>query len=363
MPKVISNTSYFKGNDLKKNQDIVINGTLISNIKESDNKETSHSFVVPGFIDLQIYGAGDRLFSAEPSTESLSIMENDLLKKGTTGFLACMATNSPEVFDECIKAAKEHRTAAKNFLGLHLEGPFLNPKRLGAHVPAFVRKASLDEIKKLIDFGDGVIKMMTIAPELQDDEVIEYLLANGVLVSLGHSNATFDEATAAYNKGIQTTTHLFNAMSPIHHREPGIPTAVFSHDKAMASIIADGQHVDLEVVKFAQKLLKERLFLITDAVTACSTGPYQHVQKGNKYVMPDGTLSGSSLTMLEAVKNCVSHCDISLNDAVKMGTLYPAQLIGIENLTATIETRHQANLLVLDDDLNLKEVIFKGETI
>jgi len=363
MPKVISNTSYFQGNDLKKNQDIIINGALISNINESSSKETSPSLVIPGFIDLQIYGAGDRLFSAEPSAESLSIMENDLLKKGTTGFLACIATNSPEVFDECIKAAKEHRTYAKNFIGLHLEGPFLNPKRLGAHVPAFVHKASLDEIKKLIDFGDGVIKMMTIAPEIQDDEVIQYLLDHGIVVSLGHSNATFDEATSAYNKGIQTTTHLFNAMSPIHHREPGIPTAVFSHDKAMASIIADGQHVDFAVVKFAQKLLKERLFLITDAVTACSIGPYQHVQKGNKYVMPDGTLSGSSLTMLEAVRNCVLHCDISLNDAVKMGTLYPAQLIGIENLTATIETGHQANLLVLDDELNLKEVIFKGETI
>ena len=363
MPKVISNTSYFEGNDLKKNQDIIINGALISNISASDNKETNHSLVVPGFIDLQIYGAGDRLFSAEPNIESLSIMENDLLRKGTTGFLACMATNSPEVFNECIKAAKEHRIAAKNFMGLHLEGPFLNPKRLGAHVPAFVRKASLDEIKKLIDFGDGVIKMMTIAPEIQDDKVIQYLLDHGIVVSLGHSNATFDEATAAYNRGIQTTTHLFNAMSPIHHREPGIPTAVFNHNKAMASIIADGQHVDFAVVKFAQKLLKERLFLITDAVTACSTGPYQHVQKGNKYVMPDGTLSGSSLTMLEAVKNCVLHCDISLNDAIKMGTLYPAKLIGIENLTATIETGHQANLLVLDDHLNLKEVIFKGETI
>ncbi|WP_316846046.1 N-acetylglucosamine-6-phosphate deacetylase [Pedobacter psychrodurus] len=363
MPKVITNISYFRDNDLKKNQTITIEGAIISNIKDSESRETGNSLVIPGFIDLQIYGAGERLFSADPTVESLTIMEDDLLKKGTTGFLACMATNSAEVFNECIKAAKEHRSTAKNCLGLHLEGPFLNPKRLGAHVPAFVRKASLDEIKKLIEFGDGVIKMMTIAPELQDDVVIEYLLNNGVVVSLGHSNATFDEATAAYNKGIQTTTHLFNAMSPIHHREPGIPTAVFSHDKAMASIIADGQHLDFEVVKFAQKLLKERLFLITDAVTACSTGPYQHIEKDNKYVMPDGTLSGSSLTMLAAVKNCVSHCNISLNDAIKMGTLYPAKLIGIENLTANIEIGHQANLLVLDEELNLKEVIFKGETI
>jgi len=363
MPKVISNTSYFQGNDLKKNQDIIVDGDIILAIKESNHKETSHSLIVPGFIDLQIYGAGDRLFSADPTVESLTIMEDELLKKGTTGFLACMATNSPEVFNECIKAAKAHRTTAKNCLGLHLEGPFLNPKRLGAHVPAFVRKASLDEIKKLIDFGDGVIKMMTIAPEIQDDEVIQYLLDNGVVVSLGHSNATFEEATAAYNKGIQTTTHLFNAMSPIHHREPGIPTALFSHDKAMSSIIVDGQHVDFEVVKFAQKLLKERLFLITDAVTACSTGPYQHIEKENKYVMPDGTLSGSSLTMFEAVKNCVTHCGISLNDAVKMGTSYPAKLIGIENLTANIAAGEQANLIVLDDALNLKEVIFKGKMV
>ncbi|MBB6239180.1 N-acetylglucosamine-6-phosphate deacetylase [Pedobacter sp. AK013] len=363
MSKVISNTSYFQGNDLKKNQNISIDGAIISDINESSNKENGHTITIPGFIDLQIYGAGGRLFSAVPTVESLTIMEDDLLKKGTTGFLACMATNSPEVFDACIKAAKEHRSSAKNCLGLHLEGPFLNPKRLGAHVPAFVRKASLDEIKKLIDFGDGIIKMMTIAAELQADEMIEYLLNNGVVVSLGHSNATFDEATAAYNKGIQTTTHLFNAMSPIHHREPGIPTAVFNHNKAMASIIADGQHVDFEVIKFAQKILKERLFLITDAVTACSTGPYQHIEKENKFVMPDGTLSGSSLTMLEAVKNCVLHCGIALNDAIKMGTLYPAKLIGIENLTASIEIGHQANLLIIDDNLNLKEVVFKGETI
>lgn len=363
MPKIVPNTSYYNNDTLITNQEIEISNTNIAAIRPATTVSNNQSITVPGFIDLQIYGAGGRLFSADPTIESLTIMENDLLKKGTTCFLACLATNTPEVFNACIETVKAHRALAKNCLGLHLEGPFLNPKRLGAHVPAFVRKASLDEIKQLLDFGDGVIKMMTIAPELQDDEVIQYLLDNGVVVSLGHSNATFDEATAAYDKGVQTTTHLFNAMSPIHHREPGIPTAVFNHNKAMASIIADGQHVDFEVVKFAQKLLKERLFLITDAVTACSTGPYQHVQKENKYVMPDGTLSGSSLTMLEAVKNCVSHCDIDLNDALKMATRYPARLIGIEHLTGTIEAGKTADLLVLDSNLELKEVIFKGEKI
>jgi N-acetylglucosamine-6-phosphate deacetylase len=227
----------------------------------------------------------------------------------------------------------------------------------------YIRKASLDEIKALLDFGEGVIKMMTIAPELQDDEVIQYLLDNGVIVSLGHSDASFDQATAAYNKGIQTTTHLFNAMSPIHHREPGIPTAVFNHDKAMASIIADNQHVSFEVVKIAQKLLQERLFLITDAVTACATGPYQHQELGDKFVMPDGTLSGSSLTMLQAVKNCIEHCGIALPDALKMATKYPARLIGLEGSVGEITLGARGNLLVLDETLSLKSVIFNGEAI
>ncbi|WP_231490669.1 N-acetylglucosamine-6-phosphate deacetylase [Pedobacter sp. Leaf170] len=356
----LSNTKFYQNNTLQEGKSINIQDGKIVSIKKSASNSIE-SLVVPGFIDLQIYGAGGRLFSASPNVESLSIMENELLKNGTTGFLACMATNTKEVFNECIKVAKEHRSTAKNCLGLHLEGPFLNPKRLGAHVPEFVRKATLDEIKELLDFGDGVIKMMTIAPECQDEEVIQYLLDNGVVVSLGHSNATFDEATKAYNKGIQTTTHLFNAMSPIHHREPGIPTAVFNHDKAVASIIVDGQHVDFEVVKFAKKLLKERLFLITDAVTECANGPYQHVKSGNKFVMPDGTLSGSSLTMLQAVKNCVEHCNISLPEALNMATKYPAKLIGLDNFIGEIEVNKSADLLILDNELNLKQVVFKGE--
>lgn len=359
----LPNTKFYQNETLQERKSINIQNGKIISIEDSESENKIDQLVVPGFIDLQIYGAGGRLFSAEPTVESLAIIEDDLLKKGTTGFLACMATNTPEVFNECIKAAKVHRSTAKNCLGLHLEGPFLNPKRLGAHVPEFVRKASLDEIKALLDFGDGVIKMMTIAPELQDDEVISYLLDNGVVISLGHSNATYEEATNAYNKGVQTTTHLFNAMSPIHHREPGIPTAIFNHNKAVASIIVDGRHVDFEVVKFAKKLLKDRLFLITDAVTECNNGPYQHVKSGDKFVMPDGTLSGSSLTMLQAVKNCIEHCDISFLEAINMATKYPAKLIGIEKLTGEIAINKSADLLVLDENLNLKEVIFKGEKI
>ncbi|MBP8067361.1 MAG: N-acetylglucosamine-6-phosphate deacetylase [Pedobacter sp.] len=352
--------NYFDGEALKPLKGLEIADGKFTSVVEATPGSERADFIIPGFIDLQIYGAGEKLFSADPSVESLTHIENELLKTGTTGFLICVATNTPDVFKACITAAKEHRKTAKNCLGLHLEGPFLNPKRRGAHVEKFIRKASLDEIKALVDFGDGVIKMMTIAPELQDDEVIEYLLDQHIVLSLGHSDASFDQATRAYNKGIQSTTHLFNAMSPLHHRAPGIPAAVFNHHAAKASIIADGHHVDFEMVKLSYKLLKERLFLITDAVTTCSTGPYQHQLVGDKYIMPDGTLSGSSLTMLQAVKNCVAKCDIPLVDALNMSSFYPAQLIGEEKRLGKIDIGYQADLLVLDAELNLKKVLSKG---
>lgn len=352
--------NYFDGDEIKALQELEVLDGKFKSITVSERASKNEPLIVPGFIDLQIYGAAGKLFSADPSVESLTQIENELLKKGTTGFLICIATNTPEVFNSCISAAKEHRHMAKNCLGLHLEGPFLNPKRRGAHVEQYIRKASLDEIKALLDFGDGLIKMMTIAPELQDDKVIQYLLDHQVVLSLGHSDATFEEATNAYNKGIQSTTHLFNAMSPIQHRSPGIPTAVFNHKCANASIIVDGNHVDFEMIKLSYKLLKERLFLITDAVTTCSKGPYQHQLVGDKFVMPNGTLSGSSLTMLQAVKNCVNHCDIPLNEALKMSSFYPAKLMGYEKHIGKIETGHQADFLVLDAELNLQKVILKG---
>lgn len=359
----LSNSNLFLNGNIKNNQDLIISDGKIEAIKNSTSTKINDDLVIPGFIDLQIYGSANHLFSADANEESLEIIETDLLKKGTTSFLICLATNTPEIFNNCIEVVKAYRNKARNCMGLHLEGPFLNIKKSGAHVKEYIRKATLDEIKELLDFGDGTIKMMTIAPETQDEKVIQYLLDHRVVVSLGHSDATFEQATQAYNQGIQSTTHLFNAMSSLLHRSPGIPSAVFNHPKAMASIIADGFHVDFEVIKIAQKVLQERLFLITDAVTACKTGPYQHVEVGGKFVMPDGTLSGSNLTMLDAVKNCVSHCDMDLNTAIKMATEYPAKLIGTENLIGTLNVGAEANLVVLDKELNLKDVYFRGNKI
>lgn len=362
--QLLQNQNIFLPTGLTKTQDISFESGLIKEIKPSPNNfESKSKYVLPGFIDLQIYGAARKLFSADPTIENIRIIEDQLLQEGTTSFLICLATNTPEVFNQCISVIKAYRSEARNCLGLHLEGPFINPEKRGAHVKEYIRKASLDEIKSLLDFGDGTIKMMTLAPELQDDEVIQYLLDHNVVVSLGHSSATFDQATKAYDQGIQTTTHLFNAMSALQHRAPGIPTAVFNHPKAMASIIADGLHVDFEVINVASKIMKERLFLITDAVTECNSGPYQHHAVDGKFVMPDGTLSGSAMTMLQSIKNCVDHCGISLADAINMATYYPAKLMNMENEIGQLSVNAEANFVVVDKELNIEQVFYKGEEI
>ncbi|WP_410220371.1 N-acetylglucosamine-6-phosphate deacetylase [Pedobacter sp.] len=359
----VENLNVFYHNQIKRLENFGFTEKGITSIQTNDDVLYNGDLLIPGFIDLQIYGAGGELFSANPTLESIDFIENQLLKEGTTGFLICLATNTPEVFNRCIEVMKTHQKNAKNCWGLHLEGPFINPKKRGAHVLEYIRKASLDEIKALLDFGEGTVKMITLAPELQDDEIITYLIDHNIIVSLGHSDATFEEATAAYNKGVQTTTHLFNAMSPILHRRPGIPTAVFNHPSAMASIIADGMHVDFEVVKMAHKQMKERLFLITDAVTDCNTGPYQHKAVDGKFVMPDGTLSGSSLTMLQAVKNCVGHCNIDLPTAIAMATTYPSKLSAAFNRASALELGNDSNFLILDRNLELKSIFFNGKEI
>ena len=363
----IKNGKFFLKDELVTNRVILVKDGKIVDVDGNGvpagyrEIDARGAYINPGFIDLQIYGSGGHLFSAYPSADTLRQMDADLISKGTTGFLACVATNTPEVVHQSIIAAKEYRDDAKAFLGLHLEGPYLNAKRRGAHIEEYVRKASLEEVKRLMEHSDGTVKMMTIAAELQDDEVIHYLLDQGIVLSLGHSDATFDEATKAYNMGITSTTHLFNAMPSIHHRAPNLPVALFNHPTAMASIIADGNHVDFEVVKMSYKLMQERLFLITDAVTPCHIGPYQHQLSGDKFITADGTLSGSNITLLQAVQNCVRHCDVPLNSAFQMATLNPARLMKLDDRTGNLRAGCQADLLFLSDDLELIRIFKDGK--
>jgi N-acetylglucosamine-6-phosphate deacetylase len=316
--------------------------------------------VCPGLIDLQIYGTGNHLFSAELTKESLLTIEKELLKQGCTSFYLTLATNTLSLFSEAIDIYKEVKPQVA--LGLHLEGPFLNSKKRGAHPAELVVRANRTILQDLLEDAEGSVTMMTVAPELFDEDCLAYLLEKKVLVSAGHSDATAAQASMAFDRGVSAVTHLWNAMSPVHHREVGLPGATFNHRAVCASVIVDGIHVDYEAVKLSKQIMQERLFLITDAVAACDQGIYHHRLNGNHYVLPDGTGSGSALTLLTAIKNCVEKVDISLEEAIRMASLYPADLIGRPDI-GRIEAGATANILVFDDDYEVCGVYFRGEKL
>jgi N-acetylglucosamine-6-phosphate deacetylase len=358
--KLISNGAITAGKAV-----LIQNGTIIDVIDDSaipadtDRHDLKGSYLAPGFIDLQIYGSGGLLFAGTPTVAALGRLESDLLNQGTTGVFATIGTNTNEIVETGIEAAKAYRKQAKGaFWGLHLEGPYLNPAKKGAHPEKFIKKATLAEVKGWIEQAEGEIKMITIAPELQDQEVIDYLHNAGVIISSGHSNATYAEGKAFLNKPIPAVTHLFNAMPQMHHREPGYIPAIFE-ERPYTSIVADGNHVDWAMIRLAKRELGDKLFLITDAVTATTEGAYQHRLVGNKYVMPDGTLSGSSLTMLKAVKNCVKQVGINLAEAVNMASLYPAQLAK-QTKKGKIEKRFDADLVVFNADFEVEATYLDG---
>jgi len=330
---------------------------------DTEQIDLQGNYLAPGLIDLQIYGCGQPLFfGSQPSPEALAQMERGLLQQGCTGFLATIATNTNQIIEQGIQAALAYRdTSIGNFMGLHLEGPYLNPKRKGAHPDTLIKKATLPEVKHWVEMADGVIKMMTIAPELQDEDVLTYLDDQGIILSSGHSDATYQQAKQFIHHPVRAITHLYNAMPPMHHRQPGIIPAIFEA-RPYTSIVADGIHVDFAMIALAKRELGDRLFLITDAVAESSAGVYQHQLNNDHYIMPDGTLSGSSLTMLKAVKNCVEKVGISISEAVNMATLYPAQLIGNGSI-GKIEPGLKANFTAFDDAFKLTAVLLNGRLI
>ena len=315
------------------------------------------NLLAPAFIDLQIYGGNGQLFGEFPSAAALKATRAYCLSGGATLFLPTVATNSEAVMFAAIDAVREYRQqGGKGVGGLHLEGPFINPAKRGAHLSEFIQSPTLENVKKILSYGEGVIKMMTFAPELCSDEVLDFLLQQNIVLSAGHSNATYEQAMTAFGKGINTATHLFNAMSALQHRAPGMAGAIFNHPGVCVSIVADGHHVDFPVIRMSKKLLEERLFLITDAVTANLNGRYTHRLQSDKYVVADGTLSGSALTMIQAMRNCIEHAGIPLEEALRMASLYPARVLGLERQYGRIEAGFTASFVVLNQQADLVSV-------
>jgi N-acetylglucosamine-6-phosphate deacetylase len=329
----------------------------VTSLSSSQITEQFHgSFLTPSFIDLQIYGASGKLFAVFPDTDALSSLYKFCAGSGTAFCLPTVATNEMNVFYRCIDAIRAYwKSGGKGILGLHIEGPWINVQKRGAHIEELVHPPSAKEVKELLIYGDGVIRMITLAPEVCDRAIIDLIKSYGIIVSAGHSSASYAEAMESFSNGVSAVTHLFNAMSPLHHREPGLTGAAMDDDKVMASIIPDGYHVDPAAVRIARKVMKERLFIITDAVTETSEGYYPHQLAGEKYEA-GGILSGSALTMSRAVKN-LTQWGVELDEALRMASLYPARLIRRSDDTGMIAPGFNANLTVMDNDLSSAYVI------
>src|SRR5690606_5218605 len=217
----ITNGTVFTGEALISGKTVLINRNKVVGLvsaseipSEAEIVDAMGGYVVPGFVDLQLYGGGNRLFSADPTVAALDEIATALVKSGTTSFVITLATNTMELVAKALRVFHNYRHPA--LLGLHLEGPYLNPEKRGAHPANLIRKPEKAEIRSLLLRAGTSLRMMTIAPEQFDDESIDLLLRRGIILSAGHSNATFDEAMHGFRKGIQAVTHLFNAMSPFH---------------------------------------------------------------------------------------------------------------------------------------------------
>jgi N-acetylglucosamine-6-phosphate deacetylase len=353
------NARVFDGSGWLTGKVVTVNGDRVAGIDDradddSEKIDCKGNMLVTGLIDLQLYGAGGRLFSAFPDEESLTVLAEENRKSGVVACLATIATQPKEVIYACLDALKKYRhNQGKGILGLHLEGPFLNAAKRGAHNPAWIHSPSADEVKELLEVADGVIRIVTIAPECCDDLVIQLFNDAGVCISAGHSNATYGQAKEFSKRGVKLVTHLFNAMSALHHRDTGLPGAAFTDLNLFSSIIPDGIHVSYPALQIAKKQMGERLFFITDSVTETREGAYQHTLKGDHYCTADGTLSGSAITMLQGIRNAIQNAGIGLEESLCMATVYPAKALGIHNDYGSIAVGKKADFILLNDQLEL----------
>lgn len=345
----------FTGTKWLVNKSLVVKQNKIVAIE--DAKKPVHEIIVPAFVDNQIYGAKGKLFSLYKNVDSLQALQQHCATNGTAYFLPTVATNTYEVIFSCINAIRHYwQQTGKGCVGLHIEGPWINPIKKGAHVQELIHAPTIRQVKDLLEYGNGVIKIITLAPECCSASVIKLIQSYNVVISIGHSNANYEQAIKAFDLGMHTCTHLFNAMPGLQHRNPNLLTAILNSNFVTSSIIPDGHHVSFETIAFAKKIMGKRLYAITDAVTTTTKDHYTHQLQKDKYVS-NGILSGSALNMYKAFKNLVHHCGISETEALKMCSFYPAKVLQLQHKIGCIKPNVDANFLIMDEQFNLKKII------
>jgi N-acetylglucosamine-6-phosphate deacetylase len=325
--------------------------------------------LVPGFIDLQVNGGGGMLFNDAPTVDTLRTIVAAHRPLGTTACLPTLITDNPETMRAAIAAVREAlEQGVPGIAGIHLEGPHLNPERRGVHDAAQMRGLDGQALQLLYSLENGAT-VVTLAPERVIGESIRQLTEHGVRVFAGHSAATYDQVRAAIDCGLVGFTHLFNAMSQLTAREPGVVGAALDDPDTFAGVIADGHHVHPAALGIALRAKpRGKVFLVTDAMPTVgsdrktftlSSGSVTEL--GGRCVTEDGTLAGSSIGMIDAVQYVVSSGLVDWHEAIRMASAYPAAALGVADRYGYVKPGYRANLLALDDDLNVVCSIIDGE--
>ncbi|MCI0421431.1 MAG: N-acetylglucosamine-6-phosphate deacetylase [Acidobacteria bacterium] len=352
-------------------------GTRFSVNFNSSEFETLHfeqKTLVPGFIDVHIHGGRGRDVM-EGTREAIEVVSRHLAVHGTTAYLATTVTASPIATIQAVESLGKlipEETGGARILGLHLEGPFISQEKRGVHPPEHIRPPSRRIFDELVKMSNNQVRLITVAPESPGGlEFIQHIRSKGVLVSLGHSNATCEVAREAIQVGASNATHTFNAMRDFNHRQPGVLGAVLTDSRVWAELIADGAHVDPVAI---QMLLKckghRRILLVTDAISAAGM-PDGDFQLGSLAVKvsqgvcrsPEGALAGSTLSLDQALRNMVSWTGIPLEEAVYMASRNPAESIGVAGTKGSIQPGYDADMVLLNDDLHVHATFCDGKLV
>lgn len=338
-----------------------------------DNAERIEGVMLPGFIDMHVHGAAGADFMDADSL-SISRITNHHVRHGTTALAATTLSATPAHLASAVRTiatlAAENIRGDAEILGIHLEGPFLNAERAGAQDVSSLRSADIAEVEELVRMGPDLRWMITLAPELDGMGTFIERFRDEMVISIGHTSASFGEALEAFDRGVSHVTHMFNAMRPLHHREPGVIGAVLTSEDVTAELIADGLHVHPAVLRYFTQALPGRICLVTDAMRACGMphgtySLYQHqvTVDDTGARLPDGNLAGSTLTMMQALRNMVELAGLPLEMVVPLATEVPARILGVDDRKGRLEVGFDADMVIISRQLGLERVFARGVEI
>jgi N-acetylglucosamine-6-phosphate deacetylase len=343
-------------------------------LKNVEIIEAQNKFIVPGYIDIHVHGGGGSDVM-DGEYEAIKQVATTHSRFGTTAFLPTTMTMTKDKIIKSLKSIHEARlkgTGTAEILGIHLEGPYINPEKKGAQKEEDIKKVSVEEFLEFNKASGNLIRLVTIAPEMPGAiDFIRWLHQQGIIVSVGHSNATYKQVQEGIQAGLSHVTHIFNAMRGLHHREPGVVGAALSSPKLIVEMIADGIHLHPIVLKMLTQIKEsEKLVLITDAMRATGfkegtydLGGQEVIVTQGQAKLKNGTLAGSLLTMDKAVKNLVTKVGISLLNAVQMASYNPAKCLGIDDKKGSLELYKDADIVILNKNLETELTMVAGKVV